>query len=77
MNYQCPQWTKNTDLYFYNKDEWGGDAGGQSGGMVVGDPNRDDNELQTVANTTACAWISACENNETCIKNCPIALGAT
>ena len=70
---KCPAWAKSStgSGYTYDESDWGcvyNDAG--CGGWKHNTPT----QLQKGADTTACAWIAACGDDDTCLKRCPAAV---
>lgn len=74
-NKDCPSWVADADSYVYETSDWGEDAKESYANpddklMIIGQSN------YTGAKTTACIWVAQCpENDDHCLKNCPIALG--
>merc|ERR1711877_23252 len=72
----CPDWATGKGTYSFVKSEWGRTT--QTSGTnpatapygLAGDINHPgDSEMNT-----ACAWISACNGVEECMKRCPVAM---
>ena len=78
----CPAWagSSTVDTYVYKMDEWGCAYNattkdyGRSKSCKQNNLDPSTGQLQTGSKNAACAWVSACDGNDKCLKRCPAAV---